>query len=80
MDPDEIAALIRTHLPDSHIEVSSPDQVHFEAVIVSPAFAGKHSLQRHRLVYAALGGRIGGEIHALSIKAWTPEEWQARAQ
>ena len=52
--------------------------VHFDAVVVSPVFAGKHTLQRHRLIYAALGNRIGGEIHALSIEAYTPEEWSAR--
>ncbi|MBM4221161.1 MAG: BolA/IbaG family iron-sulfur metabolism protein [Gammaproteobacteria bacterium] len=78
MNPEEIETLIRNHLGDSTVSVRSEDRVHFDAVVVCPAFAGKHTLQRHRLVYAALGNRIGGEIHALSIAAYTPEEWSAR--
>lgn len=78
MNPEEIEALIRSHLGESTVSVRSDDRVHFEAIVVSPVFAGKHTLQRHRLIYAALGGRIGGDIHALSIEAYTPEEWSAR--
>ena len=57
--------------------VESDDDTHFQAVIVAPEFAGKRSIQRHQLVYAALGTHMGREIHALSIQAYTPEEWQA---
>ncbi len=78
MTPQDIEALIRAHLPDTTATVQSADNVHFDAVVVSPAFAGKRTLQRHRLVYGALGSRIGGDIHALSIQAFTPEEWQDR--
>jgi len=78
MTPQDIEALIRAHLPDTNATVQSADNVHFDAVVVSPAFAGKRTLQRHRLVYGALGSRIGGDIHALSIQAFTPEEWQDR--
>lgn len=78
MNPEEIESLIRAHLGDSTVSVKSGDRVHFDAVVVSPAFAGKHTLQRHRLIYGALGSRIGNEIHALSIEAYTPEEWSAR--
>lgn len=78
MTPQDIEALIRAHLPDTTANVQSADNVHFDAVVVSPAFAGKRTLQRHRLVYGALGTRIGGDIHALSIQAYTPEEWQER--
>lgn len=78
MNPEEIESLIRAHLGDSTVSVKSGDRVHFDAVVVSPAFVGKHTLQRHRLIYGALGSRIGNEIHALSIEAYTPEEWSAR--
>ena len=78
MSPDQIAALIRDHLPDANVEVQSDDNTHFEALIIAEAFAGKRAIARHQMVYASLGDRMGGEIHALSIKAFTPEEWQAR--
>ena len=68
MNPQEIESLIRAHLPDTTVTVQSADNVHFDAVVVSPVFAGKRTLQRHRLIYGALGDHIGGAIHALSIK------------
>jgi acid stress-induced BolA-like protein IbaG/YrbA len=52
------------------------DGQHFTAVIVSPAFAGKSRIQRHQIVYAALGDRMREEIHALSMKTLTPDEYQ----
>lgn len=78
MTPHEIEALIRAHLPETTATVQSTDNVHFEALVVSPSFLGKRTLQRHRLIYGALGNRIGGDIHALSIQAFTPDEWSAR--
>lgn len=78
MTPSEVAALIRAGLPDAEVRVASDDDTHFEAVIVAPAFAGKRSLARHQIVYATLGARMGREIHALSIQAYTPEEWSGR--
>jgi acid stress-induced BolA-like protein IbaG/YrbA len=78
MNPGEIQALIEAHLPGCSATVHSDDNVHYEAVIISPAFAGKRALQRHQMVYDALGGRIGGDIHALSIKTLTPEEQACR--
>lgn len=74
MDPAEIQKLIEAHLPGCSATVRSDDNVHYEAVIISPAFAGKRALQRHQMVYGALTGRMGGDIHALSIRALTPEE------
>ena len=64
--------------PDCSVSVYSEDNVHYEAVIVSRAFAGKSSVKRHQMVYGALGDRIGGAIHALSIKTLTPEERMGR--
>lgn len=77
MNAAEVATLIRAGLPDAEVRVQSDDDTHFEALIVAAAFAGKRSLARHQLVYAALGARMGREIHALSIRAYTPEEWSA---
>jgi acid stress-induced BolA-like protein IbaG/YrbA len=78
MSPAEVQALIQAHLPDCSAQVHSDDNVHFEAVVISRHFAGKPRLQRHQMVYGALGGRMGAEIHALSIQALTPEELAQR--
>ncbi len=75
MTPGEISALISAQLPDCEVTVESEDNTHFEATVVSAAFAGLSRLGRHRLVYQALGTRMGTEIHALSIRTHTPEEW-----
>ncbi len=77
MTPEQVAELIRAGLPQAEVRVASDDDTHFEAQIVCAAFTGKRSLARHQLVYATLGERMGREIHALSIKAYTPEEWRA---
>ena len=57
----------------------SDDNTHFEAVVVAAEFDGVRPLGRHQLVYKTLGSRVGNEIHALSIRAFTPAEWAARA-
>jgi len=77
MTPSEIEALIKAGLPDCDARVMSDDNTHFEAVVVSAEFAGKRPLQRHQLVYKTLGDLMGGEIHALSIQALTPDEQAA---
>jgi acid stress-induced BolA-like protein IbaG/YrbA len=74
MDTDTIRQLIETGLPGARADVRGEDGVHFEATVVAAQFAGKMPLARHRLVYATLGERMGGEIHALSLKTLTPEE------
>lgn len=74
MRPDQVATLIRRSLTDADVDVRSGDDVHFTARIVSASFAGKRPLQRHQLVYQALGDLMGGAIHAMSIEALTPEE------
>ena len=73
--PELVKSYIAAGLDCSHLEVEGDGQ-HFTAVIVSPAFAGKRLIQRHQLVYAALGDRMREEIHALSMKTLTPEEFQ----
>ncbi|MDH5834371.1 BolA family protein [Luteimonas kalidii] len=74
MTPDFIRTLILQGLPGARVEVSGDDGVHFEALVVSDAFAGKLPLARHRMVYATLGERMGGEIHALALRTLTPDE------
>jgi acid stress-induced BolA-like protein IbaG/YrbA len=66
MDPRDITVLIEQNLAGS--------------TVICAAFAGKRSLQRHQLVYATLGSRVGNEIHALALQTFTPEEWSARGQ
>jgi acid stress-induced BolA-like protein IbaG/YrbA len=80
MNAKQVADLIRTQQPEAQIDVRSDDDTHFTAVLISAAFEGLKPLARHQLVYRALGERMGREIHALSIEAFTPAEWQARAQ
>lgn len=75
--PEQIEGYIKDHIPCTHLEVDGDGQ-HFYATIVSAEFAGKRLVQRHQLVYAALGDRMKAEIHALSIKAYTPEEFAAQ--
>jgi acid stress-induced BolA-like protein IbaG/YrbA len=80
MDPIEIRALIEQNLGGSSAEVHTDGQGHYEATVICAAFAGKRSLARHQMVYATLGSRVGREIHALALKTFTPEEWQAQGQ
>lgn len=74
MNADTIRQLIEQGLPGSRADVRGEDGVHFEATVVSDAFQGKLPLARHRLVYATLGDRMGGEIHALALRTLTPDE------
>ena len=73
---DSIKQSIETGLACEHVEVIGDGQ-HFQALIVSAAFAGKSRVQRHQLVYAALGDRMREEIHALSMRTLTPDEARA---
>ena len=74
--PEYVRALIAQGLACEHLEVAG-DGAHFEAVIVSAAFAGKSRVARHQIVNRALGAQMGAEIHALSMKTLTPEEWRS---
>ena len=79
MNPEEIRARIRAALPDAEVSVNDTTGGgdHFAATIVSAAFAGKGPVERHRLVYAALGDSILGPaapIHALALVTRTPDE------
>jgi acid stress-induced BolA-like protein IbaG/YrbA len=73
---DSVKAGIEAGLACEHLEVVGDGQ-HFQAVIVAGGFAGKNRVQRHQMVYAALGDRMREEIHALSMRTLTPEEWKS---
>jgi len=73
--PEQIKNYIAAGMECSHLNVEGDGQ-HFQATIVSNAFAGKRLIQRHQMVYAILGDRMREEIHALSMKTLTPEECQ----
>jgi acid stress-induced BolA-like protein IbaG/YrbA len=77
VDPQSIQEGIRAGLDCEHVEVLGDGQ-HFQALVVSSQFAGRSRVQRHQLVYAALGDRMREEIHALSMRTLTPEEWRSR--
>lgn len=74
--PEDIQSYITQGLACEQLQVAGDGQ-HFEALIVSAAFAGKSRVQRHQMVYAVLGDRMREEIHALSMKTLTPEEFAA---
>jgi len=72
--PEDVKRYIAENLNCQHVEVTGDGQ-HFQAVIVSEAFRGKSRVQQHQLVYRALGERMREEIHALSMRTFTPEDW-----
>ncbi len=74
MAADDIEALIRAALPDAVIEIRdlAGDGDHYSARVVSAGFAGMSRVRQHQLVYKALGGRMGGELHALQLETAVP--------
>ncbi len=77
MDTNEIKDMIEKGLPGATAHVTG-DGTHFEARVVSEAFAGRPPIARHRMVFATLGDRVAtGELHALSLKTYTPDQWRA---
>ena len=74
--PEDIKECIEQNLAQSEVEISG-DGRHFDAIIVCTGFAGKTRIQQHQMVYAALGGRMKDEIHALSMRTMTPEDRKA---
>lgn len=77
MTSEELQAIIASGLPCEHIDLTG-DGRHWYATIVSSVFEGQRLIQRHQRVYATLGGRMQtDEVHALSMKTYTPAEWAA---
>ena len=79
MDAGEIEKLIRESLPDAQVTIQDlrGDGDHYAAQVVSAAFAGKTRVQQHQMVYKALKGRMGGELHALALQTSLPEDASA---
>jgi stress-induced morphogen len=75
MASDEIAALIRAAMPDAKVSVDdlAGDGDHYAATVVSEAFRGLPRVRQHQLVYAALRGKMGGDLHALALRTSAPE-------
>ncbi len=81
--PDQVEAMIKTQLPDAHIQVQdlTGGGDHYQAIVVSALFEGKTLVQQHQLVYAAVGEAMATEaIHALALKTYTPQTWQTARQ
>jgi acid stress-induced BolA-like protein IbaG/YrbA len=79
LDPENIRQRILGALPGAEVQVNDTTGTgdHFEAYVVSPAFAGKPMVQQHKLVYAAVQEWLQtGELHALALKTYTPEQWK----
>ena len=78
LDPDKVRALLDAGFPGAEIELVdlTGTQDHYQARIVSAAFAGKSLIEQHQLVYRALGDAMAGPIHALALRTYTPEGWQ----
>lgn len=76
MNPGEIETLIRQGIPDAQVRIEDlrGDGNHYAAYIESPSFAGKSRVQQHKMVYDALQGKMGGELHALAIQTAVPQE------
>jgi len=74
MQSDEITRLIKAAFPDALVEITdmAGDGDHYSASVVTKAFAGKSRVQQHQMVYGALKGRMGGELHALALKTSAP--------
>jgi stress-induced morphogen len=76
MNPAEIEALIKEALPDANVTIEDlrGDGDHYAAYVVSNAFAGKTRVQQHQMVYQALKGRMGNELHALALQTSIPAD------
>ena len=72
MNPEQITQLIQSSIPDADVSVSSDDNVHFNAIVISPSFENLSLIERHKMIYASLGDNMKQEIHELSIDARAP--------
>ena len=74
MQPADIEAMIKEALPDAQVSITdlAGDGDHYAATVISEAFRGKSRVAQHQLVYAALRGRMGGELHALALQTSAP--------
>ena len=76
---EQVRNMLESAFPTDQIQLTSPmgDDNHFQVLIVSERFAGKSMVEQHQLVYQALGGSMQEAIHALALRTYTPEQWEA---
>ena len=80
ISPQQVQTIIQERLPNAEVRVVGDGQ-HFEAIIISPDFAGQTRVKQHQTVYQVLQAEMASEtIHALSLKTYTPETWQTASQ
>jgi acid stress-induced BolA-like protein IbaG/YrbA len=72
----EVKKMLEQAFPGDHIELASGDDHHFQLLIVSERFAGRTPVEQHQMVYRALGGAMREDIHAMSLRTYTPEQWR----
>jgi stress-induced morphogen len=82
MTLDELKERIRVAIPGAHVEVTDLTGTadHYQALVVAPEFAGLSRIEQHRRVYGALGASMGGDIHALALKTFSPDAWRANGK
>jgi stress-induced morphogen len=80
MSAGEIETLIKAALPDARVTVEdlAGDGDHYAASVVSESFRGRSRIQQHQMVFAALGGRMGGQLHALALQTSAPDQESTR--
>jgi acid stress-induced BolA-like protein IbaG/YrbA len=80
MQPDGVKAMIEAGLPGAEV-VAKGDGSHFDVIVVSAEFERKSMVEKQKMVFATLGDKItSGEIHAINIKAYTPDEWKTASK
>ena len=76
---DTVKGMLENAFPGATIRLESNDNVHFQLLVVAPQFEGKNMVEQHQMVYAALGDAMREDIHALTIKSLTPEQFESQA-
>jgi acid stress-induced BolA-like protein IbaG/YrbA len=82
VSPEQVAALIKAGLPDAEVQVQdlTGTRDHYQVVVVSAEFVGKRLIQQHQMVNRAVQAEMAtGELHALTMKTYTPEEWATQS-
>ncbi|GAB4325738.1 MAG: BolA family transcriptional regulator [Leptolyngbyaceae cyanobacterium] len=75
---EQVEQAIKAQIPDAQVQVITPDGEHYEVTVVSSQFEGKGLVQQHQLVYRAIQQEmLSGAIHAMAVKTYTPQAWQA---
>jgi acid stress-induced BolA-like protein IbaG/YrbA len=78
LSSEQVEQAIKAQIPDAQVQVITPDGEHYEVTVVSSQFEGKGLVQQHQLVYRAIQQEmLSGAIHAMAVKTYTPQAWQA---